>query len=172
MKSERLEVFISAAFSLVKLSTGTKWGAVTGVVSGAVSDAFIYLNKDYIAEVLRQTLANSGAPLTPSQVEQVVQLSISISYVAAIVGGVVVYVIMGLIMAVVWDKLKMPWFSIGAIFGLALAAISAISRAAAVVPAPGVDYAAFGIIAEFALSLLLAYFMERFGSQSPRLQTG
>lgn len=145
----------------MKLSSGAKWGAATGAIAGVISDVWIYLNREQIAEAVRQALARSGAPLTPSQIDQAVQLAISTSYAAAIVGGVIVYVIIGLIMAAVWDKLKMPWFSIGAIFGLALSAIAVASGLIAA--ASGAGGTALGVVEDFAFSLLLAYLMGRFG---------
>lgn len=143
------------------MSSGAKWGAATGAIAGVISDVWIYLNREQIAEAVRQALARSGAPLTPSQIDQAVQLAISTSYAAAIVGGVIVYVIIGLIMAAVWDKLKMPWFSIGAIFGLALSAIAVASGLIAA--ASGAGGTALGVVEDFAFSLLLAYLMGRFG---------
>ena len=147
----------------MKLSSGAKWGAATGAIAGAISDVWIYLNREQLAEAVRQALASSGVPLTPSQIDQAVQFAISTTYIAAIVGGVIVYVIIGLIMAAVWDKLKMPWFSIGAIFGLALSVIAVASGFAAAAPASVPGRTALSVAEDFAFSLLLAYLMGRFG---------
>ncbi|MEL9990119.1 MAG: hypothetical protein QXP98_02830 [Thermoproteus sp.] len=143
----------------MKLSVGAKWGAVVGLVDGAIAETVLYLQRDLIAALIRQEVAraaaSSGVAITPAQIDQIVQIAITTTYVAALVGPLIFFTIIGLIMAAVWGRLKLPWYSIGAIFGLVLALIGLVGIGTARVGLEGLA----GPLQNFALSLLLAYLL-------------
>jgi len=76
--------------------------------------------------------------------------------VATVVGSLVWLVIIGLIMAAVWDGLRLPWYSKGAIFGIVLVLLSlAVGRP------PASALAVVGVATNFLMPLLLAYLLSR-----------
>ncbi|MEZ0247825.1 MAG: hypothetical protein ABWJ97_01010 [Thermoproteus sp.] len=147
----------------MKLSVGAKWGALVGLVDGAIAVAALYLQRDLVAALMRQELAraaaSSGAAIAPAQMEQILQIAMATAYVAALIGPLILFTIIGLIMAAVWDRLKLPWYSIGAIFGLALALIGLVGIGTTRLGLEGLA----GPLQNFALSLLLAYLLKRAG---------
>lgn len=110
----------------MRLSTGAKWGALVGLASGAVSAALIYAERDYILSLVYEELRQSSVPLTQSQLASLAETALMTSMASAVVGGVILFTIIGLIMAAVWDKLRprISWYGVGAAFGLALILLS------------------------------------------------
>ncbi|MFP3191836.1 MAG: hypothetical protein RXR02_01850 [Thermoproteus sp.] len=144
----------------MKLSQGAKWGAVAGLIGGAVSALELYIYRDELYRAAYEAVASaaqsSGAALTQQQLQQIAQLSVSVAYVAAVVGSLVWLVIIGLIMAAVWDRLRLPWYSKGAIFGIVLVLLSlAVGRP------PASALAVVGVATNFLMPLLLAYLLSR-----------
>ncbi|AEA12591.1 hypothetical protein TUZN_1111 [Thermoproteus uzoniensis 768-20] len=144
----------------MKLGQGAKWGAVTGLIGGAVSALEIYVLREEIYRAVYEAVASaaqsSGAALTQQQIQQIAELSITGAYIGAVVGSVIWFVIIGLIMAAVWDRLRLPWYSKGAIFGVIIVGLNlALGRP------PAAALVASGVVVNFLLALLLAYFLSR-----------
>ncbi|MCU7788520.1 hypothetical protein ODS41_11420 [Pyrobaculum sp. 3827-6] len=156
----------------MKLSAGAKWGALTGLVFGLLSGVVGYLAvesiKPQLLESMYRKIVESGTP--PEVARQAVQLAAGNLGVWALVGSVlgnlIVLTIVGLIMAAVWDRLKLPWYGKGAIFSLALLLISVLPAVLVKTPnepAPPAVFQAVGALLTFAGPLVLAWLLERRG---------
>ncbi|MGC9049868.1 hypothetical protein [Pyrobaculum sp.] len=156
----------------MKLSAGAKWGALTGLVFGLLSGVVEYLAvesiKPQLLESMYRKIVESGTP--PEVARQAVQLAAGNLGVWALVGSVlgnlIVLTIVGLIMAAVWDRLKLPWYGKGAIFTLALLLIYVLPGVLIRTPnepAPPAMYQILGAVLTFASPLVLAWLLERRG---------
>nr|KJR73133.1 MAG: hypothetical protein TU35_07655 [Thermoproteus sp. AZ2] len=146
--------------------TGAKWGALVGLLDGLIVDALIYSQREYIRQVLYQTIqeavARQGVATTPSQIQAIVSISTAVMYVAAVLGPLVIMAIVGAIMGAVWRRLGLPWYSKGAIFGLALVAIGVASSLASPGAAAYISWLSYAQWAlDFASAIAIAYLIER-----------
>ncbi|MGB9704415.1 MAG: hypothetical protein ACPL3C_03115 [Pyrobaculum sp.] len=156
----------------MKLSAGAKWGALTGLVFGLLSGVVGYLAvesiKPQLLESMYRKIVESGTP--PEVARQAVQLAAGNlgvwALVGSVLGNIIVLTIVGLIMAAVWDRLKLPWYGKGAIFSLALLLIYVLPGVLIRTPnepAPPAMYQILGAVLTFASPLVLAWLLERRG---------
>ncbi|ACB39946.1 hypothetical protein [Pyrobaculum neutrophilum] len=155
----------------MKLSTGAKWGLVAGLIVGLATGIVGYFGIDAIKNQLadyiyREAIAQRAPPGTARQAAQLyVQILPLATIVSGVVGSIIIYLIVGVVMALLWERLRMPWYAKGALFGVALLLISA-APSLAVPPPPGAPTppAAY-LYAIWALNLagpiFLAWLLER-----------
>ncbi|AET33985.1 hypothetical protein [Pyrobaculum ferrireducens] len=157
----------------MKLSAGAKWGALTGLLFGLLNGVVGYLAvesiKPQILESIYKVAVESGA--SPEAAKQAVEFAAGALGLGAFVGGVlgnlIILTIVGLIMAAVWDRLKLPWYGKGAIFSLALLLISVLPGVLIKTPnepAPPAVFQILGAVLTFAGPLVLSWLLERRGS--------
>jgi hypothetical protein len=159
----------------MELSAGAKWGALTGLVFGLLYGVVGYLGvesiKSQILESIYKGAVESGA--SPEAARQAVESAVStlgivgiVAFVFGVLGGLIFLTIVGLIMAAVWDRLKLPWYGKGAIFTLALLLIYVLPGVLIRTPnepAPPAMYQILGAVLTFASPLVLAWLLERRG---------
>ena len=143
-------------------------GLVFGLLSGVVEYLAVESIKPQLLESMYRKIVESGTP--PEVARQAVQLAAGNLGVWALVGSVlgnlIVLTIVGLIMAAVWDRLKLPWYGKGAIFSLALLLISVLPGVLIKTPnepAPPAVFQILGAVLTFAGPLVLAWLLERRG---------
>jgi thiamine transporter ThiT len=98
----------------MKLTTGVKWGLVAGLVVGVLAGVLAYMSVmsilDALVEHAYQEMVKMGTP--PAQARQAAELTRQIMPPSAFAGGVVIhiiiYLIVGLVMAAVWERLRLP----------------------------------------------------------------
>jgi hypothetical protein len=153
----------------MKLTTGLKWGLVVGIIIGIVSGVVAYMSVvevlPQLVEYTYQQLVNSGQPEVVAR--QAVELLKETAPIMALIGGVfvsvVLYLIVGLIMAAVWERLNMPWYAKGALFGVVLVAIfslpSLLTPPPQDLPAPPAAYQYVSAALYLTGPILLAWFL-------------
>ncbi len=113
----------------MKLTTGVKWGLVVGLVVGVLAGVLAYMSVmsvlDALAEWTYQEMVKAGAP--PAEARQAAELIRQIAppsaFAGVIIVNVIIYLIVGLVMAAVWERLRLPWYAKGALFGIVLTAL-------------------------------------------------
>jgi phosphotransferase system glucose/maltose/N-acetylglucosamine-specific IIC component len=159
----------------VKLTIGVKWGLVAGLVVGVLAGVLAYMSVmsilDALVEYVYQSMVKTGSP--QDQARQVAELTRQITppsaFAGSIVGNVIVYLIMGLIMAAVWERLRLPWYAKGALFGVVLTALlnlpSLLSPPPPDLPTPPAVYGYASTALSFAGPILLAWLLNRAASR-------
>nr|WP_287069329.1 hypothetical protein [Pyrobaculum sp.] len=151
----------------MKLSTGLKWGALVGVVIGLLQGAVGYLGyltiKEKFTEYLYNVLISQGLPADAARTavlnaEQWMGVG---ALLGGVISGVVIYLIVGLVMAALWDRLKMHWTAKGALFSIVLLLITLVPRlfvtpGATAPPSPPPIYDALGAVITFIGPIILA----------------
>jgi hypothetical protein len=155
----------------MKLTTGVKWGLVAGLVVGVLAGVLAYMSVmsilDALVEYAYQDMVKMGTP--PAQARQAAELTRQIVPPSAFAGGVVVnvivYLIMGLVMAAVWERLRLPWYAKGALFGVVLTVLLSLlfllSPPPPDIPTPPEVYGYASTALNFAGSILLAWLLNR-----------
>jgi len=155
----------------MKLSVGIKWGLVTGLVVGVLAGVLAYMSTmsilDALVEYTYQEMIRIGTPA--AQARQAAELTRQIAppsaFAGGIIGGIIIYIIVGLVMAAVWERLRLPWYANGALFGVVLAVIlslpSLLTHPPPGVPAPPAVYSYASTALNFAGPVLLAWFLNR-----------
>ncbi|ABL87266.1 conserved hypothetical protein [Pyrobaculum islandicum DSM 4184] len=155
----------------MKISTGVKWGLVAGLIVGLATGIVDYFGIDAIKNQLadyiyREAIAQGASPEIARRAAQTaVEILPLLTIVGGVIVGLIIYIIVGVVLAVLWERLKMPWYAKGALFGVVLllifAAPSLIVHPPPGVPTPPVAY----LYAKWALDLagpiFLAWLLER-----------
>jgi len=155
----------------MKLITGVKRGLVTGLIMGVLAGALAYMSTiavlDALVEYTYQDMVRAGTP--PAQARQAAELIRQITppsaFAGGVIGGVILYVIVGLVMAAVWERLRLPWYGKGALFGVVLVVILSLPSFL-VSPPPGAPvppavYSYAGTALYLIGPILLAWFLNR-----------
>lgn len=155
----------------MRVTTGLKWGLVVGAVVGVLQGIVSYLEYLETGEALLrfiyQEMIRQGTP--PEVATRALEISRFFigpgAVVSSIIGNVITYLIIGIIMAAVWEKLRTGWLVKGVIFSVALLAITVIPELVSP-PPPGyprspIQYTALHIAISFAGPLLLAAFLNK-----------
>jgi hypothetical protein len=160
----------------MKLTTGVKWGLVAGLVVGVLAGVLAYMSVmsilDALVEHAYQEMVKMGTP--PAEARQAAELTRQIMPPSAFAGGVVIhiiiYLIVGLVMAAVWERLRLPWYAKGALFGVVLTALlslpSLLSPPPPDVPTPPAVYGYASTALDFAGPILLAWLLNRAASRA------
>ncbi len=160
----------------MKLTTGVKWGLVAGLVVGVLAGILTYMSVmsilDALVEWTYQEMVKAGAP--QDQARQAAELTRQIAppsaFAGGIVGNVIIYLIMGLVMAAVWDRLRLPWYAKGALFGVVFTALlslpSLLSPPPPDIPTPPAVYGYASTALSFAGPILLAWLLNRAASRA------
>jgi thiamine transporter ThiT len=155
----------------MKLTTGVKWGLVAGLVVGVLAGVLAYMSVmsvlDALVEYAYQEMVKMGTP--PAQARQAAELTRQIAppsaFAGGIVGNVIIYLIMGLVMAAVWERLRLPWYAKGALFGVVLAVLlslpSLLTPLQPGIPMPPAVYGYASTALNFAGPILLAWLLNR-----------
>jgi hypothetical protein len=155
----------------MKLTTGVKWGLVAGLVVGVLDGVLAYMSVClYSTPLWGQDMVKMGTP--PAQARQAAEFTRQIVPPSAFAGGIIVnviiYLIMGLVMAAVWERL--PWYAKGALFGVVLTALlslpSLLSPPPPDVPTPPAVYGYASTALNFAGPILLAWLLNRAASRA------
>jgi thiamine transporter ThiT len=160
----------------MKLTTGVKWGLVAGLVVGVLAGVLAYMSVmsilDALVEYAYQEMVKMGTP--PAQAREAAEFTRQIAPPSAFAGGiissVIIYLIMGLVMAAVWEMLKLPWYAKGALFGVVLTVLLSLPSLLLPPPpdiptAPAVyGYASTAL--NFAGPILLAWLLNRAASRA------
>jgi len=166
--------YISAEL-FMKLVTGVKWGLVTGIVMGVLAGVVAYMSTvavlDALVEYVYQEMVKAGAP--PAQARQMAELTRQIAPSSALVGGVIsgviLYLVLGLVMAAVWERLKLPWYAKGALFGVVLLVIFSLPLFLAPpppgLPTPPAVYSYVNTAMYLVGPILLAWFLNKAASR-------
>jgi hypothetical protein len=110
----------------MKLTTGAKWGLVAGLVVGVLAGVLANMSVmsilDALVEYAYQDMVKRGTPpaLARQEAEFIRQIASPSAFAGGIAGNVIIYLIMGLVMAAVWERLRLPWYAKGAHFGVVL----------------------------------------------------
>jgi hypothetical protein len=160
----------------MKLTTGVKWGLVAGLVVGVLAGVLAYMSVmsilDALVEHAYQEMVKMGTP--PAEARQAAELTRQIVPPSAFAGGVVwnviIYLIVGLVMAAVWERLRLPWYAKGALFGVVLTALlslpSLLSPPPPDIPTPPAVYGYASTALNFAGPILLAWLLNRAASRA------
>jgi hypothetical protein len=160
----------------MKLTTGVKWGLVAGLVVGVLAGVLAYMSVmsilDALVEHAYQEMVKMGTP--QGQARQAAELTRQIAPPSAFAGGIVVnviiYLIMGLVMAAVWERLRLPWYAKGALFGVVLTALlslpSLLTPPPPDIPTPPAVYGYASTALNFAGPILLAWLLNRAASRA------
>jgi len=161
----------------MKLTTGVKWGLVAGLVVGVLAGVLAYMSVmsvlDALVEYAYQEMLKTGAP--QAQARQVAELTRQITPPSAFAGGIVVnviiYLIMGLVMAAVWERLRLPWYAKGALFGVVLTVLLSLPSLLSPPPPPDIPtppavYGYASAALNFAGPILLAWLLNRAASRA------
>ncbi|MEM0468282.1 MAG: hypothetical protein QXT27_03685 [Pyrobaculum sp.] len=161
----------------MKLSTGALWGVVVGLIIGALWGVIGYLGiiaiEDEFREFVKQQIIAMGG--RPEDAERAVQMTMDWLLVSLVVSsvtfGALIFLIVGVAMALLWKKLKIQWFGKGALFAIVLVAIlnlpSLILPPPPGLPTPPLEYNAASAVVTFLGPMLLAYLLQlRGGSVS------
>ena len=156
----------------MKLTTGVKWGLVAGLVVGVLAGVLAYMSVmsvlDALVEYAYQEMLKTGTP--QAQARQVAELTRQIAPPSAFAGGIVVnviiYLIMGLVMAAVWERLRLPWYAKGALFGVVLTDLLSLPSLLSPPPPPDIPmppavYGYDSTALNFAGPILLAWLLNR-----------
>jgi hypothetical protein len=155
----------------MKLTTGVKWGLVAGLVVGVLAGVLAYMSVmsilDALVEHTYQEMVKMGTP--PAQARQAAELTRQIAppsaFAGGIVGNVIIYLIMGLVMAAVWERLRLPWYAKGALFGVVLTVLlsllSLLSPPPPDIPTQPAVYGYASTALNFAGPILLAWLLNR-----------
>ncbi len=158
------------------MTTGVKWGLVAGLVVGVLAGVLAYMSVmsilDALVEYAYQEMVKMGTP--PAEARQAAELTRQIAPPSAFAGGVVVhviiYLIMGLVMAAVWERLRLPWYAKGALFGVVLTVLlslpSLLSPPPPDIPTPPAVYGYASTALNFAGPILLAWLLNRAASRA------
>jgi hypothetical protein len=160
----------------MKLTTGVKWGLVAGLVVGVLAGILAYMSVmsilDALVEYTYQERVKMGTPpaLARQAAELIRQIAPPSAFAVSIVGGVIIYLIMGLVMAAVWERLRLPWYAKGALFGVVLTALlslpSLLSPPPPGIPTPPAVYGYASTALYFAGPILLAWLLNRAASRA------
>ncbi|MEM4650383.1 MAG: hypothetical protein QW086_01000 [Pyrobaculum sp.] len=160
----------------MKLTTGVKWGLVTGLVMGVLAGVLAYMSVmsvlDALVEYAYQEMVKMGTP--QAQARQAAELTRQIAppsaFAGGIVGGVITYLIVGLVMAAVWERLRLPWYAKGALFGVVLTVLlslpSLLTPPPPDIPMPPAVYGYVSTALNFAGPILLAWLLNRAASHA------
>jgi len=161
----------------MKLTTGVKWGLVAGLVVGVLAGVLAYMSVmsilDALVEYTYQEMVKMGTP--PARARQAAEFTRQIVPPSAFAGGIVVnviiYLIMGLVMAAVWERLRLPWYAKGALFGVVLTALLSLPSLLSPPPPPDVPtppavYGYASTALNFAGPILLAWLLNRAASRA------
>jgi uncharacterized membrane protein YagU involved in acid resistance len=155
----------------MKLTTGVKWGLVAGLVVGVLAGVLAYMSVmsilDALVEYTYQEMVKMGTP--PAQARQAAELTRQIAppsaFAGVIVGNVIIYLIVGLVMAAVWERLRLPWYAKGALFGVVLTVLlslpSLLTPPPPDIPTPPEVYGDASTALNFAGPILLAWLLNR-----------
>jgi hypothetical protein len=155
----------------MKLTTGAKWGLLAGLVVGVLAGVLAYMSVmsilDALVEYAYQEMVKMGTP--QAQARQTAELTRQIAppsaFAGGIVGNVIIYLIMGLVMAAVWERLRLPWYAKGALFGVVLTALLSLppllSPPPPGIPMPPAVYGYASTALNFAGPILLAWLLNR-----------
>lgn len=160
----------------MKSTIGVKWGLVAGLVVGVLAGVLAYVSVmsilDALVESVYQAMVEMGTPQDQAKqtAELIRQNAPLFAFVGSIIGNVIVYLIIGLIMAAVWERLKLPWYAKGALFGVALTALlnlpSLLSPPPPDLPTPPAVYGYASTALSFAGPILLAWLLNRAASRA------
>jgi hypothetical protein len=122
---------------------------------------------DALVEHAYQERVKMGTP--QAQARQAAELTRQIAPPSALAGGIVgnviIYLIVGLVMAAVWERLMLPWYAKGAFFGVVLTVLlslpSLISPPPPGIPTPPAVYGYASTALYFAGPILLAWLLNR-----------
>ena len=160
----------------MKLTTGVKWGLVAGLMVGVLAGVLAYMSVmsvlDALVEYTYQEMVKTGTP--PALAREAAELTRQITPPSAFAGGIVVnviiYLIVGLVMAAVWERLRLPWYAKGALFGVVLTALlglpSLLSPPPPDIPTPPAVYGYASTALNFAGPILLAWLLNRAASRA------
>jgi hypothetical protein len=127
---------------------------------------------DTLVEYAYQEMVKMGTP--PAQARQAAEVTRQIAppsaFMGGVVGNVIIYLIMGLVMAAVWERLRLPWYAKGALFGVVLTALlslpSLLSPPPPDFPTPPAVYGYASTALNFAGPILLAWLLNRAASRA------
>jgi hypothetical protein len=160
----------------MKLTTGVKWGLVAGLVVGVLNGVLAYMSVmsilDVLVEQAYQEMVKTGTP--PAEARQAAEFTRQIVPPSAFAGGIIVnviiYLIMGLVMAAVWERLRLPWYAKGALFGVVLTALlslpSLLSPPPPDIPTPPAVFGYASVVLDFVGPILLAWLLNRATSRA------
>jgi thiamine transporter ThiT len=160
----------------MKLTTGVKWGLVAGLVVGVLAGVLAYMSVtsilDTLVEYAYQEMVKMGTP--PAQAREAAEFTRQIAppsaFASGIISSVIIYLIMGLIMAAVWEMLKLPWYAKGALFGVVLTVLlsllSLLLPPPPDIPTPPEVYGYASTALNFAGPILLAWLLNRAASRA------
>jgi hypothetical protein len=122
---------------------------------------------DALVEHAYQEMVKMGTP--PAQARQAAELTRQIAppsaFAGGVVGNVIIYLIMGLVMAAVWERLRLPWYAKGALFGVVLTVLlsllSLLLPPPPDIPTPPAVYGYASTALNFAGPILLAWLLNR-----------
>ena len=161
----------------MKLTTGAKWGLVAGLVVGVLAGVLAYMSVmsilDALVEYAYQDMVKRGTPQVQARqaAELIRQIAPPSAFTGGIVVNVIIYLIMGLVMAAVWEKLRLPWYAKGALFGVVLTALLSLPSLLSPPPPPDVPtppavYGYASTALNFAGPILLAWLLNRAASRA------
>ena len=122
---------------------------------------------DTLVEHAYQEMVKTGTP--PAEAREAAELTRQIAppsaFAGGVVGNVIIYLIMGLVMAAVWERLRLPWYAKGALFGVVLTVLlslpSLLSPPPPDIPTPPAVYGYASTALNFAGPILLAWLLNR-----------
>jgi len=160
------------------LTTGVKWGLVAGLVVGVLAGVLAYMSVmsvlDALVEYVYQGRVKMGTPQEQArqEAELIRQIAPPSAFAGGIVGNVIIYLIMGLVMAAVWERLRLPWYAKGALFGVVLTALLSLPSLLSPpppppdIPTPPAVYSYASTALNFAGPILLAWLLNRAASRA------
>jgi len=158
------------------LTTGVKWGLAAGLVVGVLAGVLAYMSVmsvlDALVEYVYQERVKMGTPhaLARQAAELIRQIAPPSALAGGIVVNVIIYLIMGLVMAAVWERLRLPWYAKGALFGVVLTALlslpSLLTPPPPDIPTPPAVYGYASTALNFAGPILLAWLLNRAASRA------
>ena len=160
----------------MKLTTSVKWGLAAGLVVGVLAGVLAYMSVmsvlDALVEYVYQERVKMGTPhaLARQAAELIRQIAPPSALAGGIVVNVIIYLIMGLVMAAVWERLRLPWYAKGALFGVVLTALlslpSLLTPPPPDIPTPPAVYGYASTALNFAGPILLAWLLNRAASRA------
>ena len=161
----------------MKLTAGVKWGLVAGLVVGVLAGVLAYMSVmsilDALVEYAYQAMVEMGTP--QDQARQAAELTRQIAppsaFAGGIIGNVIIYLMMGLVMAAMWERLRLPWYAKGALFGVVLTALLSLPSLLSPPPPPDIPtppavYSYASTALSFAGPILLAWLLDRAASRA------
>jgi len=155
----------------MKLTTGVKWGLVAGLVVGVLTGVLAYMSVmsvlDALVEYAYQEAVKTGLPQDQARqvAERARQTAPLSAFAGGIVGNVIIYLVVGLLMAAEWERLRFPWYAKGALFGAVLAVLhglpSLLTPPPPDIPTPPAVYTYATTALNFAGPILLASLLNR-----------